>query len=196
MASTRYYLFRLSPRIKRKIQYPEENTWGDRKIVAGSICHSRSERSIFARLQSSQRHTFLHHHHPTPKICTTGLAPSYINFPKHHLLFVCSSHNSHFLQYPDAKFLGCGEVTPPGLASLPHVVWKCSWPSSSTALISTNLSITHLELVGRVLGYQVLEVSQGDLAFKHMGIFDDNTSSVSFKRPSAADSATLKLVDE
>ena len=31
----------------------------------------------------------------TPKSCTTGLAPAYITFSKHHLLFVCSSHNSH-----------------------------------------------------------------------------------------------------
>ena len=43
------------------------------------------------------------------------------------------------------------------------------------------------------MGCLVLEVSRGDLAFKHMGIFADNTSSVSFKRPSAADSATLKI---
>ena len=86
----------------------------------------------------------------------------------------------HFLQYTDACFLGCGGVTSPGIASLPHVVWQFEWPPSIKPLIGSKLSINDLELAGIVMGWLVLEVIQQDLAFTHVGMFADNTSSVSW----------------
>ena len=86
----------------------------------------------------------------------------------------------HFLQYTDACFLGCGGITSPGLAPLPHVVWQFAWPPDIRKLIESSLSINDLELAGIVMGWLVLEALQKDLQFKHVGMFSDNSASVAW----------------
>ena len=86
----------------------------------------------------------------------------------------------NFLVYADACFLGCGGITCLGLSDLPHVVWKFRWPPSVTSQIGKTLSINDLEMAGIVMGWLVLESIQDDLSFKHVGLFADNTSSVSW----------------
>ena len=86
----------------------------------------------------------------------------------------------HFLQYTDACYLGCGGITSPGLAPLPHVVWQFPWPLEIKQLMEKSLSINDLELAGIVMGWLALEAVQKDLQFKHVGMFSDNSASVAW----------------
>mgnify|MGYP003334029408 CR=1 FL=1 len=93
----------------------------------------------------------------------------------------------NFLVYTDACFLG--GITCPGLGDLPHVVWKFRWPPSVTSQIGKTLSINDLEMAGIVMGWLVLESIQDDLSFKHVGLFADNTSSVSWTQKGSTTSS-------
>ena len=92
----------------------------------------------------------------------------------------------HYLITTDACGLGAGGVITPGLAPIDHWVWKLEWPSEIKAQLITesnpsgSLTINDLELAGMVLGWLTLEMLPIDLSFKHIGLFCDNTSAVSW----------------
>jgi hypothetical protein len=67
-----------------------------------------------------------------------------------------------------------------------HWVWQFKWPPDiqKELVTGTNktgkLTIKDLELAGLVLGWLVLEGVCKDLVFKHVGMFCDNTSLVTW----------------
>ena len=93
----------------------------------------------------------------------------------------------HYLGYSDSCGIGTGGVWTSGLLSLSPLLWQLEWPEDiKKQLVSPtnkngNLTINDLELAGAVLNWLVLECQPNvDLTHKHVGIFCDNTSAVSW----------------
>ena len=92
----------------------------------------------------------------------------------------------HLLQYTDACKLGTGGVIVPGLQQTTELVWQVEWPHDIRNSLQTNenpdgaITINDLELAGMVLGWLVLEHSNTDLTYKHIGLFCDNVSAVAW----------------
>ena len=92
----------------------------------------------------------------------------------------------NYIQYTDACKLGAGGVITPGLDPIQCWVWQFPWPQDiQDRLVSEgdptgDLTINDIELAGLVLGWLVLEHVCPDLVFKHIGMFCDNTSAVSW----------------
>ena len=92
----------------------------------------------------------------------------------------------NYIQYTDACKLGAGGVVVPGMDPFYYYVWQFEWPKDiRDELVSwTNpkgsLTINDLELAGLLLGWLVIEYICGDLRFKHIGSFCDNTSAVAW----------------
>jgi len=92
----------------------------------------------------------------------------------------------NIIEYTDACKLGAGGIITPGMDPFQHWVWQYKWPRDiQQELVSaTNrkgkLTINDLELAGLVLGWLVLEYVSNDLMYKHIGLFCDNTSAVSW----------------
>jgi len=82
--------------------------------------------------------------------------------------------------------VGAGGVITPGMDPFKHWVWQYKWPLDiqQELVLATNrtgkLTINDLELAGLVLGWLVLEYVSNDLMYKHIGLFCDNTSAVSW----------------
>ena len=92
----------------------------------------------------------------------------------------------NFVLFTDACGLGAGGVVTPGLDPSKHWVWQLEWPEDikrrliSLANPQGDITINDLELAGLVLGWLVLEHVCDHLTFKHVGMFCDNTSAVSW----------------
>ena len=92
----------------------------------------------------------------------------------------------NLIQYTDACKLGAGGVVVPGMDPFYYYVWQVEWPKDiRDKLVSWNnpkgtLTINDLELAGLLLGWLVIEYICGDLRFKHIGSFCDNTSAVAW----------------
>jgi len=92
----------------------------------------------------------------------------------------------NIIKYTDACKLGAGGVFTPGMDPFQHWVWQYEWPPDiQQELVSaTNrtgrLTINNLELAGLVLGWLVLEYVSDYLRYKHIGLFCDNTLTVSW----------------
>ena len=103
-------------------------------------------------------------------------------------IFQLISRPPHYISYTDACGLGAGGVWCSGTSSLHPFLWQVEWPADikSNLVTSKNplgsITINDLELAGIVMGWLVLEVIQKDLAFTHIGMFADNTSSVSWAK--------------
>lgn len=69
---------------------------------------------------------------------------------------------------------------------LPSFLWKYEWPEDIRGALITEhnptgtLTINDLELAGMVLNLFALECYITDLKFKHIAMFCDNTSAVSW----------------
>lgn len=104
--------------------------------------------------------------------------------PTSVLLLVSEFPN--IIEYTDACKLGAGGVITPGMDPFQYWVWQYEWPLDIQKELITDknrngkLTINDLELAGLVLGWLVLEYVCADLQFKHVGMFCDNTSAVSW----------------
>ena len=88
--------------------------------------------------------------------------------------------NPNFLEYIDACRLGAGGVITPGLSLIQHTVWQTEWPEAIRIRFDAGLiTINDLELAALVLGWLVMEKITS-VTFKHVAIFCDNTSAVSW----------------
>ena len=91
-----------------------------------------------------------------------------------------------YIGYSDACGLGAGGTWSSGLDPLPPFLWKYEWPADIKANLLTDknptgtLTINDLELAGMVLNLFALECTVKDLKFKHIAMFCDNTSAVSW----------------
>ena len=92
----------------------------------------------------------------------------------------------NIIEYTDACKLGAGGVITPGMDPFQHWVWQYEWPLDIQQELVTDknrngkLTINDLELAGLVLGWLVLEYVCANLTYKHVGMFCDNTSAVSW----------------
>ena len=92
----------------------------------------------------------------------------------------------NFILFSNACGLGAGGVVAPGLDASKHWVWQLEWPDDiKQRLISLvnptgDITINDLELAGLVLGWLVLEQVCTDLNFKHVGMFCNNISAISW----------------
>ena len=74
----------------------------------------------------------------------------------------------------------------PGMDGIPYTVWQIEWRDDIQQRLVTkenpnsDLTINNLELAGMVLGWLVLEYIWAKLNFKHIDLFCDNTSAVSW----------------
>ena len=108
----------------------------------------------------------------------------------------------NYITYTDACKLGAGGVITPGLNPIQPWVWQYEWPPDiQQRLVTDNnpagdLTINDLELAGMVLGWLVLEYTCNDLTYKHVGMFCDNTSAVSwaFKGSTATSLVAARLL--
>jgi hypothetical protein len=91
-----------------------------------------------------------------------------------------------YIGYSDACGLGAGGTWSSGIDNLPPFLWKYEWPKDiKDALITEHnptgtLTINDLELAGMVLNLFALECNITNLKFKHIAMFCDNTSAVSW----------------
>lgn len=94
----------------------------------------------------------------------------------------------NYIQYTDACGLGAGGVIVGHTDEFHPIVWQYEWPPEIRAALITDknpngtLTINDLELAGMLLGWLVLEIALTDLAYKHVGMFCDNTSAVSWAK--------------
>ena len=92
----------------------------------------------------------------------------------------------NIIQYTDACGLGAGGVVVPGTDDTKHYVWQFKWPEDIKSRLITwknpngDLTINNLELAALVLGWLVIEYTNADLQFKHIGSFCDNTPTVAW----------------
>ncbi len=92
----------------------------------------------------------------------------------------------NYLVITDACGLGTGGVITPGISLLDYWVWKFEWPADIRDNLITDsnpkgsLTINDLELAGMVMGWLALEMLPLNLTYKHLGMFCDNTSAVSW----------------
>ncbi len=92
----------------------------------------------------------------------------------------------NYIQYTDACKLGAGGVITPGIDAFFYYVWQYEWPQDIQDMLVSwqnpngTLTINDLELAGMVLGWLVIEYVIGDLEYKHIGSFCDNTSAVAW----------------
>ena len=145
-----------------------KTTTGTVRITEDLKCVLRDWRTVIQQLQTA----------PTPVQLLVSSYPNYI-------------------QFTDACGLGAGGIITPGLDPMQHWVWKFEWPRDiKEALVSgTNktgtLTINDLELAGLVLGWLVLEHVCDDLRYKHVGMFCDNTSAVSWAYRGSTSTSTV-----
>lgn len=90
------------------------------------------------------------------------------------------------ISFTDACGLGAGGVITPGMDPTRYWVWQFEWPDYVKKELVTektptgSITINDLELAGMVLGWLAIEMTIPDLSFKHIGLFCDNTSAVSW----------------
>ena len=107
------------------------------------------------------------------------------------------SNYPNYVQFTDACGLGAGGIITPGLDPMQHWVWKFEWPQDiKDSLVSWSnkkgtLTINDLELAGIVLGWLVLEQVCKNLTYKHVGLFCDNTSAVSWTHRGSTSTSTV-----
>jgi hypothetical protein len=108
------------------------------------------------------------HKHPTSVLQLTVELPNYIG-------------------YSDSCGIGTGGVWTSGTSSLAPLLWQLEWPQDiqENLVTATNksgtITMNDLELAGAVLNWLVLECQQDlNLQHKHIGVFCDNTSAVSW----------------
>ena len=97
-----------------------------------------------------------------------------------HVSILVPQH-PNFLQYTDACWLGAGGIICPGTDMVPYTIWQFAWPEDIKAAFDNNkLTINDLELAGMVLRWLVLKYVVQELDYKHVGLFCNNVSAVSW----------------
>ena len=145
-----------------------KTTTGTVKITADIKCVLRDWRTVVQHLSTE----------PTPVRLLVSNYPNYV-------------------QFTDACGLGAGGIITPGLDPMQHWVWKFEWPQDiKDSLVSWSnkkgtLTINDLELAGIVLGWLVLEQVCKNLTYKHVGLFCDNTSAVSWTHRGSTSTSTV-----
>ena len=93
----------------------------------------------------------------------------------------------NYLGYSDSCGIGTGGIWASGLTSLDPILWQLEWPEDIKKMLCTaenkkgSLTMNDLELAGALLNWLVLECQTHiDLKHKHVGMFCDNTSAVSW----------------
>ena len=93
----------------------------------------------------------------------------------------------NYLGYSDSCGIGTGGIWTSGTSPLSPLLWQLEWPIDirDNLVTSTNkngtITMNDLELAGAVLNWLVLECQNHlDLRCKHIGVFCDNTSAVSW----------------
>ena len=90
-------------------------------------------------------------------------------------------HFPHYIGYSDSCRLGTGGVVAPGLDFIPPTLWQFQWPQHIVDLFDQGkLTINDLELAGLVLEWLVMECILPSLEYRHVALFCDNASAVSW----------------
>jgi hypothetical protein len=92
----------------------------------------------------------------------------------------------NYIGYSDSCGIGTGGVWTSGTSSISPLLWHMEWPEDiKKDLVTSNnkggkITMNDLELAGAALNWLVLECQDVQLEHKHIGVFCDNTSAVSW----------------